>query len=88
MNRNYLSRLVGAVSRLSNVAIFNGHPSESVSGRCWRMRLERPESRWWWRLCRFVDVAFFWEQDHCQGAYLEDIEYAAERLERHRTFKG
>jgi len=47
------------------------------------MRLEQPESRWWWRLCRVVDVVFFWDQDHCHGAYMADIEYAQARIDWH-----
>lgn len=49
--------------------------------------LENPKNRFWWRLCRFVDLLFFWELDHCMVAYLEDIEYAELRIERHRNLE-
>lgn len=81
--RNYLNRLAGVISRFFNVLLLNGHPAESISGRCWRMRLQNPDSRWWWRLCRFVDTLFFWELDHCMAAYIDDIRYSEYRLEQH-----
>lgn len=83
--RPYYSRVGGCLSRMLNVIVFIGHPSESLSGRCWRNRLELPDNRYWWRLCRFVDFIWFWEADHCKVAYLEDIEYAEQRLERHHA---
>lgn len=82
---SYFIRLGGALSRFGNTVIFNGHPSETISGRCWRLRLERPGNRWWWRLCRVVNVLFFWQENHCKVAYLTDISYASDRVFRHEN---
>lgn len=85
---SYLRHLGGALSRLANAGLLRGHPSESISGRCWRMRLERPHSRGWWRLCRAIDQLFFWDPGHCLGAYMDDVRYAEYRLDRHRRLMG
>lgn len=76
----YWIRLLGIFSRLINVVIFNGHPSESLSGRCWRMRLQDRENRWWWRLTRVINWVFFWQSNHCRRAYLNDVAYSAQKL--------
>ena len=81
----YHTRVGGVISRFLNVTFLNGHPSESISGRSWRMRLEHPKNRFWWRMCRFVDFLFFYEKDHCRTAYLEDIHYANARVNAHKN---
>ena len=61
-----------AVSQLLNVLLLDGHPNESLSGRAWRT-----QSRWY----RVIDALFWFDHNHCQTSYKNDLEYAAQILE-------
>jgi len=78
--KNYLSRVAGAFSRLLNVVVFNGHPSEALSARVYRVTLQRPTSRSakWGR--KIIDKLIFWEPNHTMHAHYRDMKYATERL--------
>ena len=82
-NTLYFNKVGGSLSRTFNTIFLLGHPSESICGRCWRTRLENPEKRFWWRLCRTIDFIWFWEEDHCKIAYEYDISYSYARVEQH-----
>lgn len=84
MKRTYPDRLFGSISRFINVLILNGHPSESISGRSWRSRLEQPHNNVWKQATRVIDFIFFWDREHTRTSYLLDIQYATERLKRHQ----
>lgn len=79
--RPYLQRLGDAISQLANVALANGMPDESLSGRSWRNTALRaaaglPVKRRW-RAVRFAAEVLFWpldRGDHCRTAFLQDIE--------------
>ena len=67
-----LTRLIkvgDATSQMFNVALFNGHPNESMSGRAWRT-----QSKWH----KVIDAIFFFDQNHCKVAFENDIAYAKE----------
>lgn len=57
-----------ACSQLLNVLLFNGHPNETISGRCYRERKE-------WAV-RILDTVFFFDPEHCMGSYLKDVRWA------------
>jgi hypothetical protein len=59
-----LFEIVIALDQLAN-AILGGYADETMSARCWRLRAQRPYS--WLRPT--IDRLFFWQKDHCQGAY-------------------
>lgn len=59
-----LHEVLVAVDQLAN-AILGGYADETISARSWRLRDERPYS--WLR--PLIDRIFFWQPDHCQGAY-------------------
>lgn len=62
-----LIRIGDSLSQLANVIFLGGHPNESLSGRAWRT-----QSKW-----RYVIDAILWfDKDHCQNSYLNDLEYA------------
>lgn len=73
---SYVSRVAGALSRLINVMLFNGHPSESLSARTYREWKQNPWRVWVSRRMRI----FFWDQDHCKMAYKYDFTRAWERV--------
>lgn len=66
---DYLGRVFSAFSQLANAVLLNGHPNESISGRCYREQ---------WRCERLVNSLFFWQQRHCRGAYASDRQWAIE----------
>ena len=53
-----------AVDQLAN-AILGGYADETISARCWRLRAVHPYSI----LRPIVDGLFFWQPQHCRGAY-------------------
>lgn len=56
-----------ALDQLGN-AILGGWADETISARCWRLRAEQPYS--WLRPA--IDGIFFWQQQHCLGAYISE----------------
>ena len=63
------SRLFSASSQWLNVLLLGGHPNESISGRAYR--------EGWTRTVRFINALFWWQSHHCRGAYIKDLEWAA-----------
>jgi len=60
-------RVGDALSQFLNVLLLNGHPNESLSGRAFRVK-----SRWRY----LIDAVLWFDADHCQTAYLNDLAYA------------
>lgn len=56
-----------AVDQLLN-AVLGGYADETMSARCWRLRSARPYSL----LRPVIDCLFFWQPNHCEGAYLSE----------------
>lgn len=84
--RPYLQRLGDAVSQFVNVAIANGMPDESLSGRSYRNTTlravtgKRVKRRW--LAVRYVAEALFWPIDfgnHCRLAFEQDLARSALR---------
>jgi hypothetical protein len=75
--KGYWKRLGDATSQWWNVAIFDGMPNESISGRSWRED--------WPRMRAFVDFLLWFDRDgergHCELSDLRDIERCRQRLE-------
>jgi hypothetical protein len=67
-SRGRLARLGSVMSQCVNVLLFDGSPSESLSGMAHREGWSRTE--------RIIDIVFFWESDHCAAAHHEDIAFA------------
>lgn len=63
---NRLVRMGDALSQFINVVLFDGHPNESISGRCWRERLI------WYKV---IDLILWFDKNHCKTAYENDIAY-------------
>jgi len=72
--RSYLTRLGDATSQWLNVALGNGMPDESLSGRAHRITTLEDSPPWRWRTVRRIaDALFFWQDEHCAWAFWEDI---------------
>ena len=63
---SYFIRLGDALSQFFNVAILNGHPNESISGRAYREN--------WTTLEITLDT--FLGDNHCKEAYENDLAYS------------
>jgi hypothetical protein len=68
---NYLIKIGDATSQLANVILLAGHPNESLSGRAWRTK-----SVWY----LVIDYVLWFDKDHCQVAYENDLIYARKLL--------
>ncbi|HAI59341.1 MAG TPA: hypothetical protein DCM32_05630 [Xanthomonadaceae bacterium] len=80
--RPYLQRLGDATSQWVNVALANGMPDESLSGRAWRNTALRSPPRWQWRIVRTLAEVLFWPIDqgqHCRRAFEQDLARAGRR---------
>lgn len=76
-DRPYLQRLGDAISQLVNVALANGMPDESISGRAHRNTTMRVPVKQRWQIVAAVAEVLFWPVDrgqHCRLAYEQDIE--------------
>ena len=61
---DYLARVGNALSQLLNVVLLNGHPNESVSGRCHREGWKTAET--------IVDTLFWFDPEHCLHSHLNE----------------
>lgn len=68
-------RLAQLFSSFLNVLFLRGHPSETISGRCYREGILLNKSNWSMGY-KIVNTIFFWETDHCKGAHDQDVEFA------------
>ncbi len=58
-----------AVDQLVNT-VFGGWADETISSRAWR---KRGDGKGWEMLRRVIDAIFFWQKDHCESAYLSEM---------------
>ena len=64
-----MKQLLIALDQLVNAAI-GGYADETISARAWRLR----KTSYSWRVTRFViDGVFFWDANHCQESYLNEM---------------
>lgn len=67
----WLIKIGDATSQFANVALLNGHPNESLSGRAWRTKSI---------FYHLIDFLFWFDKDHCKTAHFNDLEYARNLL--------
>ena len=68
IRRKYAIRLLIGIDQFVNT-IIGGDPDETLSARAWR---QRDAKKRWMFLQLFIDRIFFWQDEHCYHAYLED----------------
>lgn len=72
--RGYFARLGDSLSQMANVLLANGAPDESMSGRSYRSVILSDSPKLRWRIVRrAANLLFFWQEDHCQLAFWEDV---------------
>ena len=70
----YLLNLLIAFDQLVNT-LCGGSPDETISSACYRFGARLPPKSLGWRLVyRGVNLLFFWQKDHCRGAYNSERE--------------
>lgn len=74
-----LRRIILALDQLGN-ALIGGYEDETLSARAWRNRHRRS----WGAARKVIDTIFFWDGDHCRGAY----EYERLRMGTAPEFRG
>lgn len=53
-------------------ALLGGMADETLSARAYRMQ-QKGHKHWGWT-ASFINKLFFWQVNHCRGAWLEEIE--------------
>ena len=57
-----------ALDQLINT-LFGGWADETISSVAWR---KRHEGKGWALLRKMIDSLFFWQENHCESAYLSE----------------
>lgn len=66
--KQYTRFVLIAADQLLN-AVLGGYADETLSSRIWRNASKpAPRRRWLWAL-KAVNGLFFWQTNHCKGAY-------------------
>lgn len=63
MQLNPFIQFILAVDQLANTLLL-GWADETISARAWRMR-----GKWGKLPYRLINLLFFWQDNHCKGAY-------------------
>ena len=67
---DYIANVLSSFSQVANVVLLNGNPNESISGRAYREN--------WNKTMWIINTCFFWQSNHCRGAYKKDLLWATE----------
>lgn len=68
--QGWILNIAIAFDQLIN-AVCRGAPDETLSARAHRMRLKG--HRYWGWTAEAINAYFFWQKDHCKGAYLAEV---------------
>ena len=66
----YLLQILVAIDQLLNT-IVGGYADETLSARAHRMRI-KGQPYWGWT-ANAIDELFFWQDGHCELAYLSEV---------------
>ena len=75
--KQYIINLLVAFDQFINV-LFSGQPDETISSRAWRCK---DASSFWRFMRKFIDLLFFFQQQHCFKAYLAELNRKQIQLE-------
>ena len=68
---SYAVNILIAIDQLAN-ALLAGAPDETLSSRAHRMRV-KGQPVWGWA-AGAIDQLFFWQADHCQTAFMRELQ--------------
>ena len=75
--KQYIINLLVAFDQFINV-LFSGQPDETISSRAWRCK---DANSFWGFMRKFIDLLFFFQQQHCFKAYLAELNRKQIQLE-------
>ena len=76
--KQYLLRICTCLSQIVNCFILFGHPDFTVCARAYMNK----DKKWYWKLAyRIFNIFFFFQKDHCEASFYEDVKNAKEVLE-------
>ena len=75
--KQYIINILVAFDQFINV-LFLGQPNETISSRAWRCK---DVSSFWKVMRKFIDLLFFFQQQHCFKAYLAELNRKQIQLE-------
>ena len=81
----WLWNILIGIDQLVN-AILGGWPDETLSARAYRK--SRGGRRGWRSLRRLIDLAFFWDKNHCRESWLSEIRGTQTAVEYRRKRIG
>lgn len=67
-------------SRTLNAVVFGGSMNQTLSARAFVESQLRETSDGWDRIYLFINALFFWQEDHCHGAWLAEVMRATKTL--------
>ncbi len=67
--KEYFLNLAIALDQFVNT-LFGGHPDETFSASCYR---KRNDFLGWWLVYHFVNLLFFWQENHCKESYESEL---------------
>ena len=71
-----------ALDQLLNTLIPGGWADETLSSRAHRMRVK--QQKYWGWTANFIDRLFFWQEGHCEQAYISEVK----RLQMHPSARS
>lgn len=71
--KQYFRNIAIAFDQLINCLIKGGTPDETLSSRAWRLSCN---NKYWYSKipCKIINALFFWQNNHCRGAYTSELE--------------
>jgi hypothetical protein len=73
----FLDMMVSLISRLINAALLGGSTHQTTSARA---HIEVTPG--WRRIRRCINTLFFWQPDHCEWAWQQEVDAAIKTLQR------
>jgi len=68
--RTYLVNILIALDQLGTTLV-GGWPDETLSSYAWRLHLQGKPMGWTHRV---INAIFWWQSNHCRGAYRDEAE--------------
>lgn len=80
LNKNYLVCIGSCLSQLANTILTDSNnPNISLSGEAYFYRNRSLLNKLWYK---FINLLFFWQENHCKSAYYNDLKYAYDYIHR------
>ena len=71
--------LISLVSRIINATIYGGSMHQTLSARAW---IDARTDAKWAKRARRINRLFWWQQNHCESAWISEVKRARKTLQR------